>query len=250
MTQAILTCRDLNKDFGGIAATEHVDLELLPNEIHAVIGPNGAGKTTLISQLSGDLMPDSGQILFEGHDITRLPPYKRSLLGLARSFQITSVFLDMSVRDNVALAAQAHQGHSYRFWKPAHSDGQLTNPAITILEQVGLIERRDFIASTLSHGERRQLEIAMVLATKPKVLLLDEPMAGMGVEESATMIKTLKALRNQNSMLLIEHDMDAVFALADRITVLVYGRVIATGTPSAIRNNEAVKRAYLGDAED
>ncbi len=250
MTAAILTCRDLNKDVGGITATEHVDLELLPNEIHAVIGPNGAGKTTLISQLSGDLMPDSGHILFEGHDITRLPPYKRSLLGLARSFQITSVFLDMSVRDNVALAAQAHQGHSYRFWKPARSDERLTQPAMTILEQVGLAERRDFIASALSHGERRQLEIAMVLATKPKVLLLDEPMAGMGVEESATMIKTLKALRGGNSMLLIEHDMDAVFALADRITVLVYGRVIATGTPSAIRNNKAVRQAYLGDGED
>lgn len=250
MTEAILTCRDLNKDFGGIAATEHVDLELLPNEIHAVIGPNGAGKTTLISQLSGDLMPDSGQILFEGHDITHLPPHKRSLLGLARSFQITSVFLDMSVRDNVALAAQAHQGHSYRFWKPAHSDERLTKPAMTILEQVGLAERSDFIASALSHGERRQLEIAMVLATKPKVLLLDEPMAGMGVEESATMIKTLKALRGGNSILLIEHDMDAVFALADRITVLVYGRVIATGKPSAIRNNKAVRQAYLGDGED
>lgn len=250
MTNAILTCRDLNKDFGGIAATDHVDLELLPNEIHAVIGPNGAGKTTLVSQLSGDLMPDSGQILFEGHDITRLPPYKRSALGLARSFQITSVFLDMTVRDNVALAAQAHQGHSYKFWKPARSDDSLTKPAITILERVGIADRRDFIASDLSHGERRQLEIAMVLATKPKVLLLDEPMAGMGVEESAAMIKTLKALKGDNSILLIEHDMDAVFALADRITVLVYGRVIATGAPRDIRNNEAVRHAYLGDGED
>jgi len=250
MTQAILKCKDLNKSFGGISATEHVDLELFPNEIHAVIGPNGAGKTTLIAQLSGDLMPDSGQVLFEGRDITRLPTYKRSSLGLARSFQITSVFLEMSARDNVALAAQAHQGHSFRFWQPTHSDESLTKPAMAILEQVGLAERKDLAASALSHGERRQLEIAMALATKPKVLLLDEPMAGMGVEESAAMIKTLKALRSQNSMLLIEHDMDAVFALADRITVLVYGRVIATGSPSEIRNNKAVKQAYLGDTED
>jgi len=247
MAEAILKCIDLNKDFGGIAATEHVDLELLPNEIHAVIGPNGAGKTTLISQLAGDLMPDSGQVLFEGRDITRMSSHKRSFLGLARSFQITSVFLEMSVRDNVALAAQAHQGHSFKFWKPTHNDESLTKPAMAILEKVGLAERKDLAASAMSHGERRQLEIAMALATKPKVLLLDEPMAGMGGEESAAMITTLKALKGENSMLLIEHDMDAVFALADRITVLVYGRVIATGSPSAIRNNKDVKHAYLGD---
>jgi branched-chain amino acid transport system ATP-binding protein len=250
MTKAILTCHDLNKDFGGIAATEHVDLEVFPNEIHAVIGPNGAGKTTLVSQLSGDLMPDSGQVIFDGRDITRLPPNKRSYLGLARSFQITSVFLEMSVRDNVALAAQAHQGHSFRFWKPAHKDESLTLPAMDTLEHVGLADRWHLTASALSHGERRQLEIAMALATNPKVLLLDEPMAGMGVEESAAMVKILRTLKGHKSMLLIEHDMDAVFALADRITVLVYGRVIATGKPREIRANTAVKHAYLGDAED
>lgn len=248
MSEPILSCHKLHKDFGGIAATSDVDLDLMPGEIHAVIGPNGAGKTTLIAQLSGDLMPDSGRIMFEGRDITRLAPYRRSLLGLARSFQITSVFMNMSVRDNVALAVQAHQGHSYRFWQPAQRDRALIEPAREALDKVRLGDREDVIASALSHGERRQLEIAMALATNPKVLLLDEPMAGMGVEESAAMVTTLKRLKGAQPMLLIEHDMDVVFALADRITVLVYGQVIATGKPKAIRNDKAVRKAYLGDA--
>lgn len=249
MSEPILSCHDLNKEFGGISATEQVNLDLQPSELHAIIGPNGAGKTTLISQLSGDLAPDSGRIMFEGQDITHQPTHRRSLLGLARSFQITSIFLHMTVRDNVALAVQAHRGHSFRFWRPTHSDKDLIEPAMQALEHVGLHERHALPAQELSHGERRQLEIAMALATEPKVLLLDEPMAGMGAEESGQMIKTLKKLKRKKAMLLIEHDMDAVFALADRITVLVYGRVIATGKPRAIRSDEAVKRAYLGDAQ-
>jgi branched-chain amino acid transport system ATP-binding protein len=244
----ILTCRQLNKDFGGIAATDRVDLDLRDDEIHAVIGPNGAGKTTLISQLSGDLMPDAGRIEFEGRDITRLPSYRRSLLGLARSFQITSIILNMTVLDNVALAVQAHSGHSYRFWRAARTDKALREPAMAALAQVRLEDRADLIASALSHGEHRQLEIAMALATGPKVLLLDEPMAGMGPEESLRMVKTLKDLKSDKAMLLVEHDMDAVFALADRITVMVYGRVIATGDPKTIRADKQVKQAYLGEA--
>ncbi len=250
MAEAILTCHGLCKEFGGVAATDHIDLELRRNEIHAVIGPNGAGKTTLISQLSGELTPDSGQIIFEGREITRLPTYRRSLLGLARSFQITSVFMDMSVGDNVALAVQAHKGHSFRFWRPARADADLTEPAMRALSQVGLEDRREMAANALSHGERRQLEIAMALATEPKVLLLDEPTAGMGAEETNRMVQTLKKLKGVKSMLLVEHDMDAVFALADRITVLVYGRVIATGNPRKIRADDAVRHAYLGYREN
>ena len=247
MTDIVLACQALNKSYGGIAATDNVGLDVERGEIHAVIGPNGAGKTTLISQLSGDVMPDSGRITFEGRDITRLPAHRRSLRGLARSFQITSVFENMSVLDNTALAVQAHRGHSFRLWKPARKDDELTGPGMTALEQVGLAERAHEPARSLSHGEHRQLEIAMALATSPSLLLLDEPMAGMGLEESATMVETLKALKKDKTILLIEHDMDAVFALADRITVLVYGRVIASGKPDEIRSNEAVRKAYLGD---
>ncbi len=249
MTDVVLTCEALCKSFGGIAATDNVGLDVERSEIHAVIGPNGAGKTTLISQLSGELLPDTGRITFEGRDITRLPAYRRSLRGLARSFQITSIFENMSVIDNVALAVQAHRGHSFRFWTPARRDRKLIEPGMAALESVRLAERANDTARELSHGEHRQLEIAMALATGPSLLLLDEPMAGMGPEESATMVETLKALRKDKTILLIEHDMDAVFALADRITVLVYGRVIASGNPEEIRSNEAVRKAYLGDEE-
>ena len=249
MADVILTCEALCKSFGGIAATDNVGLDVERSEIHAVIGPNGAGKTTLISQLSGDLMPDTGRITFEGRDITRLPAYRRSLRGLARSFQITSIFENMSVIDNVALAVQAHRGHSFRFWKPARRDRNLIEPGMAALESVRLAERANDRARELSHGEHRQLEIAMALATGPSLLLLDEPTAGMGPEETSTMVETLKALRKDKTILLIEHDMDAVFALADRITGLVYGRVIASGKPEEIRSNEAVRKAYLGDEE-
>ncbi|MGI9481502.1 MAG: ABC transporter ATP-binding protein [Hyphomicrobiales bacterium] len=247
MAEPILSIEGLYKSFGGVTATENVHLDVLEGETHAVIGPNGAGKTTLISQLSGALKPDAGSILFKGRNILSIPAYRRSHIGLARSFQITSVFMGMSVLDNVALAVQAHQGHSFKFWAPVRRDRSLRDPAMACLEQVGLQERANDIASEMSHGERRQLEIAMALATEPELLLLDEPMAGMGPEESARMVKTLKAMRGK-TMLLVEHDMDAVFALADRISVLVYGRVIATGSPEEIRNDENVRHAYLGEA--
>jgi branched-chain amino acid transport system ATP-binding protein len=247
MADAVLECVDLTKHFGGIAATDAVSLDVQAGEIHAVIGPNGAGKTTLISQLSGDMPSDGGRIRFLGQDITRLPAYRRSILGLARSFQITSIFLDMPVITNVALAVQAHRGHSFHFWRPARNDPELTVPAQEVLDATGLADRRDTPARALSHGEQRQLEIAMALATEPTLLLLDEPMAGMGPEESARMVETLKRFKGDKTMLLIEHDMDAVFALADRITVLVYGRVIASGSVEQIRANEEVKRAYLGE---
>lgn len=247
MTEPLLRIEGLHKRFGGVRATDDVTLDVLDGETHAVIGPNGAGKTTLIAQLSGQLVPDSGRVLFAGRDITTLPAYQRAHVGIARSFQITSVFMDLSVHDNVALAVQAHQGHSFRLWAPARADAELRGMALKHLRDVSLDDRADWAAASLSHGERRQLEMAMALAGKPKLMLLDEPMAGMSLEESTRMVETLKALEAQ-SILLIEHDMDAVFALADRISVLVYGRIIATGTPDEIRNNDEVRRAYLGEA--
>lgn len=247
MSDTFLKVDGLNKSFGGITATDDVSFDVTKGEIHAIIGPNGAGKTTLISQLSGDLRPDSGAITFDGQDITRLPSYARSHLGLARSYQITSVIMGMTVLENVALAVQAHDGHSFKFWAPAAKDPDLIAPAMAALKQVGLDDRAHRISSELSHGEHRQMEIAMALATGPSLLLLDEPMAGMGPEESQKMVEILLGLKEEKTMLLIEHDMDAVFQLADRITVLVYGRVIATGAPDAIRNDDAVRRAYLGD---
>ena len=243
----MLQVRDLYKHFGGVVAIDHLDLEVTPGEVHALIGPNGAGKTTLIGQLTGLVSPDSGTICFAGTDLTALPVHVRSGLGLARSFQVTSLFLDLTVLDNVALAVQAHAGHSLRFWKNARSASVLRDPARKVLAQVGLSELKDEIAGVLAHGQQRQLEIAMALATNPKLLLLDEPMAGMGSEESAAMVNLLRNLKGGVTMLLVEHDMDAVFALADRITVLVYGRAIATGTPDAIRQNPEVRAAYLGE---
>ena len=243
----MLQVRDLYKHFGGVVAIDHLDLEVTPGEVHALIGPNGAGKTTLIGQLTGLVSPDSGTIRFAGKDLTALPVHVRSGLGLARSFQVTSLFLDLTVLDNVALAVQAHAGHSFRFWKNARSESVLRDPARKVLAQVGLSELKDEIAGVLAHGQQRQLEIAMTLATNPKLLLLDEPMAGMGPEESAAMVNLLRNLKGGVTMLLVEHDMDAVFALADRITVLVYGRAIATGTPDAIRQNPEVRAAYLGE---
>ncbi len=237
----------LRRSFGGVVATDGVDLEVRIGEIHAVIGPNGAGKTTLIAQIAGAIRPDSGSIRFAGRDITGLPPYARSRLGLARSFQITSIFHDMSVLDNVALAVQAHDGHSYRFWRPARTDPALVATAMAALARVGLEGRRDHMAGNISHGEHRQLEIAMALATRPRALLLDEPTAGMGLEETARMVALIRSLKADHAILLIEHDMDAVFALADRITVLVYGRIIASGAPAAIRADPEVRKAYLGD---
>ena len=250
MSEPLLQVDHLAKRFGGIIATDDIALGIARGELHAVIGPNGAGKTTLIAQLSGQLTPDSGRIHFAGNDITALPMYRRSALGLARSFQITSLFLDLSVLDNVALAVQAHAGHSFRFWRNARSEEELREPARAALARVGLSERADWRASALSHGEHRLLELAMALAGQPRMLLLDEPMAGFGPEESARMVSMLRALKAELTILLVEHDMEAVFALADRITVLVYGRVIASGAPDDIRANADVREAYLGEAEE
>lgn len=244
----MLDIQGLKKSFGGVIATDGVTLGVDAGELHAIIGPNGAGKTTLIAQLSGDLRPDAGHVVFNGKDITTVPTHRRSHFGLARSFQITSVFMGLSVIDNVALAVQAHDGHSFKFWQPATTQARLRKPALEVLEKVGLANRAGTIASALSHGERRQLEIAMALATDPTFLLLDEPMAGMGVEESAAMVSILRSLKGEKTILLVEHDMDAVFALADRISVLVYGRIIATGKPEDIRKNADVRSAYLGEA--
>jgi branched-chain amino acid transport system ATP-binding protein len=243
----LLRVENLVRRFGGIAATDNLSLEVAKGELHAIIGPNGAGKTTLISQLTGQLLPDSGIIRFAGLDITRLPAYRRSALGLARSFQITSLLPDFTASDNVALAAQAHDGHSFYFWGNARKESHLREAARSALARVGLEHRADVVVSKLSHGEQRELELAVALATKPQLLLLDEPMAGLGITESARMVKLLQELRREVTIVLVEHDMDAVFALADRITVLVYGRVIASDVPAAIRGNEEVRRAYLGD---
>ncbi len=249
MADALLQIEGLSKRFGGVVASDSVTLDVPRGELHAVIGPNGAGKTTLISQLAGELSSDSGCVRFAGDDITTLPTYRRSQLGLARSFQITSLFLDFTALDNVALAVQAHSGHSFRFWRDAHKEPKLREPARAALARVGLDKRADVLVSRLSHGEHRQIEIAMALATRPRMLLLDEPMAGMGPDESARVVKILRELKQDLTILLIEHDMEAVFALADRITVMVYGRIIASGTPQAIRSNEEVKQAYLGEQE-
>jgi branched-chain amino acid transport system ATP-binding protein len=243
----LLRVENLVRRFGGIVATDNLSLDVAKGELHAIIGPNGAGKTTLISQLTGQLQPDSGAIHFAGRDITRLPAYRRSALGLARSFQITSLLPDFTASDNVALAAQAHDGHSFHFWRNARAERHLRNAALAALERVGLGHRAQTVVSKLSHGEQRELELAVALATSPQLLLLDEPMAGLGSTESARMVKLLQELRREVTIVLVEHDMDAVFALADRITVLVYGRVIASDVPAAIRSNEEVRRAYLGD---
>ena len=249
MAEVLLKTEELSKSFGGLVAIQELSMEVEAGEIHAVIGPNGAGKTTLIAQLSGSLKPDSGRIVFENRDITHVPEYRRSALGLARSFQITSVLKDFSALDNVALAVQAHAGHSFRFWSKARKSQELREPALEVLEKIGLTDQMDMPASSLSHGEQRQLELAMALATRPKLLLLDEPMAGMGVEESQKMVELLQDLKGTHTLVLIEHDMDAVFALADRITVLVYGESIACDTPENIRSNLEVRKAYLGDGE-
>jgi branched-chain amino acid transport system ATP-binding protein len=246
---ALLQVENLAKRFGGIVATDDLSLNVAAGELHAVIGPNGAGKTTLIEQLSGQLRSDSGRVRFDGNDIAALPMDRRSRLGLARSFQITSLFLDLSVLDNVALCVQAHAGHSFHLWRNARAEPELREPARAALARVGLSARADLSASLLSHGEHRQLELAMALAGNPRLLLLDEPMAGLGAEESARMVAILRELKREVAILLVEHDMDAVFALADRITVLVYGRVIATGSPADIRANAAVRDAYLGETE-
>ena len=243
----VLSVRGLVKRYGGLVVTQDVDLDLRLGEVHAVVGPNGAGKTTLLGQLTGDVRPDAGRIYFGTIDITALPVHRRARLGLGRSFQITSVFPDLTVIENALLAVQAHDDHSFRFWRRALDDTDRLATATALLAQVGLADQADRIAADMSHGEHRQLEIAIALAGRPQVLLLDEPMAGMGIEDSASLTRMLLAMKGTVSMLLVEHDMNAVFALADRISVLVYGQCIATGTPAEIRADAEVRRAYLGD---
>ncbi len=244
---ALLRIDHLVKRFGGLAATDGASLSVATGGIHALIGPNGAGKTTLIQQLSGALAPTSGQIYLGGQDITHLPMHARVRLGLVRSYQITSVFPRLSVRDNLALAVQARDGSSLRFWQPARHERARYAAAAAVAERVGLWAQLDRLAGALSHGEQRQLEVGLALALAPRLLLLDEPMAGLGPDESERMVALLHSLRGETTVLLVEHDMDAVFRLADRISTLVAGRVIATGTPAEIRANADVRRAYLGD---
>ena len=246
---AVLVAQGLNKSFGGLQAATDLSVSARRGEIHAVIGPNGAGKTTFVHMLSGFLRPDSGKIEFQGHDITDLSPAARVRRGLARSFQITSVFREFTVLENVVLPVQSRQGHSFRFWRSALNDPTLLEPARALLEEVGLGDRAEAVAGHLAHGEQRQLEIAIALATRPSFLLLDEPMAGMGPDENRALIDFLGELKTNRGMLLVEHDLDAVFALADRITVLVYGRVVASGSPDEIRRDAQVRNAYLGETQ-
>jgi branched-chain amino acid transport system ATP-binding protein len=247
MNKPLLEVHGLTKSFGALLASDSIDLEIREGETHAVIGPNGAGKTTLIAQLAGNLRPDRGRVRFAGEDVTALSAPARSHRGFARSFQITSVYSEFTALENVMLAVQAHAGHSFRFWRPAREETALRSPARAILEEVGLGERSEVLAANLAHGEQRALEIATALATRPRLMLLDEPVAGMGAEETRRMIEFLSTLKGRKTIILVEHDMDAVFSLADRISVLVYGRIIATGTPEEIRANAEVRRAYLGE---
>jgi branched-chain amino acid transport system ATP-binding protein len=247
MNRTLLEVRGLTKSFGALLASDDVNLEVREGETHAIIGPNGAGKTTLISQLAGNLRPDRGRVRFAGEDITALSAPARARRGFARSFQITSIYPDFTALENVMLAVQAHSGHSFRFWRPAREETALSSPARAILEEVGLSGRCEVPAANLAHGEQRALEVATALATRPRLLLLDEPVAGMGAEETQRMIALLSSLKGGKTLILVEHDMDAVFSLADRISVLVYGRIIATGAPEEIRANLEVRRAYLGE---
>lgn len=247
MVEPLLALRGLRKRFGGLTVTDDVSLDVMPGEIHAIIGPNGAGKTTLINQISGVLPVDAGRILFDGQDITRLPLHRRARRGLARSFQITSIIPDFSALENAALAAQAQDGSSFRFFRPASREARLNAAALAALESVGLAHRAATPAGEMSHGEKRQLELAIALATQPRMLLLDEPLAGAGPEETERLVALLRSFRGRYTIMLVEHDMQAVFALADRISVLVYGRLIATGGPDAIRRNVEVRAAYLGE---
>jgi branched-chain amino acid transport system ATP-binding protein len=243
----VLSLRSLSKRFGGVVAVDGVTLDVAAGEVHALIGPNGAGKTTLIHQISGSLACDQGQIVFLGNDLTKTKAHERVRAGLARSYQITSIFRRFSVLDNLALAVQARSGSSFSFWRPVAAEAALFDEARRIASQVNLTQKVDSVASTLAHGEQRALEVGLALATRPKLLLLDEPMAGMGPEESNRMIELIGRIRAEVAVLLVEHDMDAVFRLADRISVMVNGRLIATGFPEQIRMNAQVRKAYLGD---
>jgi len=248
MTAPLLFVEGLSKSFGGLAALDQADLAIQAGEIHALIGPNGAGKTTLIHHISGAMQADAGRIVFDGHDVTRDALHLRARQGLVRSYQVTSVFPDLSVQDNLALAILATEASSFRFWRAASSERKRYAQADAMAERIGLSHHRMQAAGALSHGAQRQLEVGLVLCTNPKLMLLDEPMAGMGPDESQRMVELLQSLRATTTILLVEHDMDAVFRLADTISVLVSGRVVATGNAEHIKNDAVVQRAYLGDA--
>lgn len=247
--QALLSIRGLVKRYGGLTVTDQVDLDILSGELHTIIGPNGAGKTTLISQIVGEVISDSGDIQLQGQSLMGLGVAQRARAGIGRSYQITSVIPQFTVLENVILAVQGCRGHAYRFWLPAVESVELTSRADALIDLLGLSRGRDKYAMELSYGQQRQLEIAMALAMEPKVLLLDEPMAGMGHGESAMMVELLMKIKGKYGILLIEHDMDAVFSLADRISVLCYGRVIYCGDAAAVKQNPQVREAYLGDEE-
>jgi branched-chain amino acid transport system ATP-binding protein len=249
MAEPILSIRNLCKSYGALVVTNDISLDIVPGELHAIIGPNGAGKTTLIHQLAGNIPSDSGQIVYLGADITHAPIESRVRQGLARSFQITSILSRFTVLENVGLAVQARSGSSFRFLGRAAGEEALNREAMEALHMVGLDAVAGRIAGNLSHGEKRQLELAIALATKPRLLLLDEPLAGTGLEESAALIAMLRGLKGRYTIVLIEHDMDAVFALADRVSVLVYGTLLMTGTPAAVRADARVREAYLGEEE-
>ena len=247
MADAVLHLEKLHKSFGALVVTDELTFDVMPRELHAVIGPNGAGKTTLINQISGLVAPDAGTILFAGRDITALPTHARAELGLARSFQVSSILPGFSALENVALAVQSRAGSSFRVLGRAAAEAALNGPAMAALADVGLAERAQIPAGELAHGEKRALELAIALALQPKVLLLDEPMAGTGREETARLVEVLRRLKGRFSVVLVEHDMTAVFALADRISVLIYGRILASGTPAGVRADPRVVAAYLGD---
>ena len=249
MASPILSIQKLSKKFGAVIANEDVSIDLYQGEIHGLIGPNGAGKSTLIKQISGEINQDSGKIILEENEISNHPVFERAKMGLARSFQVSSVIPNFTVLENVILAIQGNLGQTFKFWKPVSKNHELINAAYIYLEQVDMKMRMSVLASELSHGERRKLEISMALALEPKVFLLDEPMAGLGAAGSKVMTKQLAKLKNRAPILLIEHDMDAIFALADRISVLVYGRIIASGTVDEIRSNADVREAYLGSED-
>ena len=247
MTEPVLRLEGLRKSFGALTVTDNVTLDVVPGELHAVIGPNGAGKTTLINQISGLLSSDGGRILFAGADVTRLPMHARAALGIARSFQITSILPGFSALENVAIAVQARSGTSFRFFGRAAAEQALNAPAMEALAETGLAARAHVLAAHLSHGERRALELAIALAMQPRLLLLDEPMAGTSHEETERLIVLLRRLKGRVPIMLVEHDMNAVFALADRISVLIYGRILASGPPDVVRADPQVVTAYLGE---
>jgi len=249
MGAPLLAVHGLVKRFGGLLVTDHVDLALDRGEVHAVLGPNGAGKTTLINQIAGELRSDQGRVELAGRDVTRWPVHARARAGLGRSYQITSIIPEFSVLENVVLATQSVCGHNFRLWRPATQQPALVDPALRALEMVGLQAQHERPAGLLAYGQQRQLELAMTLATRPRVLLLDEPMAGLGITETQEMIDVLRRIGGDYAILLVEHDMHAVFSLATLCSVLVYGRVVFRGSPADVKNSDVVREAYLGDEE-